>query len=563
MTKPHSNNETSRPINCANAIVRLLENHGITHVFGIPGAKIDSLFVALKHSKITLVLCRHEQNAAFMAAAFGRLTGKVGVCIATSGPGVTNLVTGLATATSEGDPVLAIGGEVPVSERLKKTHQSLDTTTLMRAATKYSAEIVSPLSVDELLGNAIRAAESARPGAAFLSLPKDVGLAPFEGELAADWGRAVPIGPAAEQSLDLAQQILAQAKRPVAILGLQSSSPAYRDALIAFFKTSGIPYVSTFQGAGAWLERSGGSAYGGRVGLFRNQPADQLLAQADAVITVGYDPIEYDATMWNQGMRRPIVNIDVVACDQDHAFLPAAELIGDIGATLQALSTRPLTPVDPDFVLTAQQAFAQVQTTLAEGSVMDTFPVQPLRLVQALQQQVTPKTHVALDVGSHYIWMNRYCASDHARQVLVSNGQQTLGVSIPWAIALGLLYPEDRILSVSGDGGFLFTATELETAVRMGVKFVHVIWNSQSYDMVAFQEDAHYGETAGIALGDYDVVKFAQAFGCIGYHIKAVDELPSVLEEAFTAEVPVLINVPVDYRHNRRLMEDVLQTYLN
>jgi len=159
--------------------------------------------------------------------------------------------------------------------------------------------------------------------------------------------------------------------------------------------------------------------------------------------------------------------------------------------------------------------------------------------------------------------MNRYCASDHARQVLVSNGQQTLGVSIPWAIALSLLNPGERILSSSGDGGFLFTATELETAVRVGAKFVHVIWNSQSYDMVAFQEDAHYGETAGVQLGDYDVVKFAEAFGCIGYDVKSAEDLPRMLESAFKADVPVLINVPVDYSKNHRLMQDVIQTYLN
>lgn len=183
MTQPNN------PNNCSNAIVKMLENHGVTHVFGIPGAKIDSLFVALKHSKIELVLCRHEQNAAFMAAAFGRATGKVGVCIATSGPGVTNFVTALATATSEGDPVLAIGGEVPVDERLKKTHQSLDATTLMKSVTKYSAEVVSADQVGEILGNAIRTAESGRPGAVFISLPKDVGLADYTGNTNIDWGK--------------------------------------------------------------------------------------------------------------------------------------------------------------------------------------------------------------------------------------------------------------------------------------------------------------------------------------------------------------------------------------
>ncbi len=548
--------------NCSNAIVTMLENHGVTHVFGIPGAKIDSLFVALKHSKIELVLCRHEQNAAFMAAAFGRATGKVGVCIATSGPGVTNLTTGLATATSEGDPVLAIGGEVPVDERLKKTHQSLDATSLMRAATKFSAEIVTPDEVGEVVGNAIRAAESGRPGAVFVSLPKDVGLADFPGDANAAWGKKVPSGAGAESAIAAAAKILNASKKPIAILGMQSSVNESAAALVNFFKKSGIPYVSTFQGAGAWIAREAGSVYAGRIGLFRNQPADKLLDQADVVLTVGYDPIEYDPSIWNTGNQRPIICIDAIPADQDNAFLPAAELVGDIGASLQALADKTTIQLDAAYVAAAKTAIQSVQATVAEGQKMDGFPVQPLRLVHELQQQMTPETHVALDVGSNYIWTNRYCAADYARQVFVSNGQQTLGVSIPWAIALSLLYPNQRVLSVSGDGGFLFTATELETAVRVGAKFVHVIWDSHSYDMVDFQEVAHYGENAGVKLGSYDVVKFAESFGCQGYNVKSVDELPGIFEAAFKADVPVLIHVPVDYSLNQRLMEDVIQSYL-
>lgn len=557
MTEPNNTK------NCSNAIVKILENHGVTHAFGVPGAKIDSLFVALKHSKIKLVLCRHEQNAAFMAAAFGRLTGKVGVCIATSGPGVTNLTTGLITATSEGDPVLAIGGEVPLDERLKKTHQSLDSTSLMKAATKFSAEVVSAGSLAEVVGNAIRTAESGRPGAAFISLPKDIGLADYAGDVDANWGQSWPQGPAAKACTDQAVALLNASKKPVAILGMQSSSAANRDALIEFFKKSGIPYVSTFQGAGAWLATHSGATYAGRIGLFRNQPADKLLDQADCVLTIGYDPIEYDPSIWNTGNKRPIVAVDAIPSDQDNAFLPSVELVGDIAASLENMASTVNPSISAQYLAVASTARAQVLDTLAEGDKMDKFPVQPIRLVREIQKQITPDTHVALDVGSNYIWTNRYCASDDARQLLVSNGQQTLGVSVPWAMALSLLYPNQRILSVSGDGGFLFTATELETAVREGLKFVHVIWNSHSYDMVAFQEQAHYGETAGVNLGNYDVVKFAEAFGCKGYEITSADQLAGVFEEAFKSDVPVLINVPVDYSLNQRLMQDVVQSYLN
>lgn len=555
--------QPNNPKNCSNAIVKMLENHGVTHVFGIPGAKIDSFFVALKHSKIKLVLCRHEQNAAFMAAAFGRLTGKVGVCVATSGPGVTNLTTGLATATSEGDAVLAIGGEVPVDERLKKTHQSLDATSLMKAATKYSAEVVTADQVGEVFGNAIRIAESGRPGAVFVSLPKDVGLADFPGDANASWGKSLPKGAGAESAINEAAKVLNSCKRPIAILGMQSSAEESADALVSFFKKSGIPYISTFQGAGAWVERDGGSIYAGRIGLFRNQPADKLLDQADAVLTIGYDAIEYDPSIWNAGNKRPVVCVDSIPADQDNAFLPTAELIGDIGASLNALAEKVNVQIDATYLAAAKSAVTEVQATIAEGAKMDAFPVQPLRLIHELQKQMTPDTHVALDVGSNYIWTNRYCAADHARQVMVSNGQQTLGVALPWAIALSLLYPNQRVLSSSGDGGFLFTATELETAVRIGAKFVHVVWDSHSYDMVDFQEVAHYGENAGVKLGNYDVVKFAESFGCKGYSIKSPDELSQVFDEAFRSDVPVVIHVPVDYSLNERLMQDVVQKFLN
>jgi len=297
--------------------------------------------------------------------------------------------------------------------------------------------------------------------------------------------------------------------------------------------------------------------------LFRNQPADRLLDQADAILTIGYDPIEYDPSIWNTDLKRPVICLDSIPAYQDNAFLPRTELIGDIGESLNALAAGVTTQIDPAFIQNAKAAVKEIHDTLAEGKSMNKFPVEPLRLVHELQKQMTPDTHVALDVGSNYIWTNRYCAADHARQVLVSNGQQTLGVSIPWAIAMSLLYPGERILSTSGDGGFLFTATELATAVRIGAKFVHVIWDSGSFDMVAFQEQAHYGETAGVQLGSYDPVKFAESFGCKGYSVKSADELLGIFDQAFKSDVPVLIHVPVDYSLNERLMQNVIQSFIN
>lgn len=550
--------------NCSQAIVKILENLGVTHVFGVPGAKIDSLFIALKHSKIKLVLVRHEQNAAFMAAAFGRLTGKVGVCIATSGPGITNLVTGLATATSEGDPVLAIGGEVSVNERLKKTHQSLDAVGLMKPVTKYSAEVVTADQLGEIMGNAIRAAESGRPGAAFISLPKDIGLAQFPGNPDAGWGQPVIQGAGAISTIDTAARLINASRKPMILFGMEASKASYAPAIQNLLAQTKIPYTATFQGAGKWAQPKDQEIFVGRVGLFQNQPADHLLEEADCIITIGYDPIEYDPKFWNHNCQRKLIAIDVISPDQDNDFLPNAEIIGNIAETLDLLVTRLTPQFDAGFIQSVATALNQNKATVAEGIKFNGRPVHPLRIIHELQKIITPDTHVTLDVGSHYIWMNRYYGAEYARQVLVSNGQQTLGVALPWAIAACLLDPGKQVISVSGDGGFLFSSMELETAKRLGVKFIHLIWDSASYDMVSFQEAAHYeGDTAGVELGHYDVEAYAASFGCKGYNLKTAEELAPTLAEAVKSDVPVLINIPVDYSHNTRLMQDVIQSFVN
>ena len=311
---PRVQGSHTRVMNGAQALVKLLEQHGVTHVFGIPGAKVDSVFEALLDSPIELVLCRHEQNAAFMAQAVGRMSGKVGVCLVTSGPGVTNLVTGLATATSEGDPVLAIGGEVPLDDRSKHTHQALDGVDVMRPVTKYAQSALTVHSLPEAFGNAVRAAESGRPGAVFLGLPKDVGLAECPVDLSRGWARPVQLGAAAGPELRRAAELINASRKPLLLLGLQASQTSLAQSLQAFVNRSGLPYCATFQGPGAWVAPE---QFAGRVGLFRNQPGDQLLDAADCVITVGFDAIEFDPSLWNTGSNRPLVAIDVLPPDQD------------------------------------------------------------------------------------------------------------------------------------------------------------------------------------------------------------------------------------------------------
>lgn len=549
---------------CAQALVQMLENFGVTHVFGIPGAKIDSVFEAVTASeKIQLVLCRHEQNAAFMAAAMGRMTGRAGVVLATSGPGVANLATGLATATAEGDPVLAIGGEVPLEERVKSTHQSLDAVSLLRPVTKYTSEITTPAQLGELLGEALRAAESGRPGAAFLSLPRDVGFADFEGDPDRPFGRFITAGPGAGSEIRLAAQILNASRKPALLLGMQASDPRIAKSVMEFVAASGIPFVSTFQGPGAWVGEKCESLFAGRIGLFKNQPGDALLASSDCVVAIGYEHLEYDPGLWNAGSDRKILAIDTVPARQDRDFLPSAELVGDIGESLDLLRAQLKPSIDPAHLALAGKARAEIDATVAGGAAHGGCPVHPLRIIHELTKVVTPETTVALDVGSNYIWMNRYFPAAVPRQVLVSNGQQTLGVALPWAIAANLARPGRPVISISGDGGFMFSSTELETAVRLGARFVHIVWDSGSYDMVAFQEQARYGKTAGVTLGHVDIAKFAEAFGARGVNITDPSQIAGALSEGLASPVPFFISIPVDYSKNIHLMEQVHGSALN
>jgi acetolactate synthase-1/2/3 large subunit len=540
----------------ADVVVETLEAHGVTHVFGVPGAKIDKVFDRLRDSSIKTVVCRHEQNAAFIAGGIGRMTGKAGVAIVTSGPGVSNLVTGLATANSEGDPMVALGGAVAVADRLKSLHQTMDSVGVCRPVTKYAAEIDSPTATAEVMSAAFRAAEADRSGSAFVSLPKDI----MTGEAECRPIRLsafVEQGPAPRKSLSEAARLINSAKYPVILLGLMASKPKFAAAIRHLLRTSTLPVVGTFQAAGA-VSRPEFPYFGGRVGQIASQPADALLDSGDVVITIGYDAVEYWPSQWNEGKDRPIIHIDVTPASIENDYSPAIELIGNIEETLTVLLPllhRPHLAVESAERL---QMIAQDRTRLmAEAAAKSGVPIHPLRLISELQKILTPDVTVGSDMGSFSMYLCRYLLSFRARQLLITNGQQTLGVALPWAIAATIVRPQEKVLSISGDGGFLFSANELETAVRLNSHLVHMIWIDGHCDMVGTQERIKYGRTSGVDFGAVHHVKYAEAFGATGLRIPHPDEIASTLRKAFDTPGPVLIEVHVDYRDNAKLFEDV------
>jgi acetolactate synthase I/II/III large subunit len=548
-------NTAKSPETGAALLVKSLEAQGVEYVFGIPGAKIDKVFDTLLDSKIKTVVCRHEQNAAFIAAGIGRLTSKAGVVLVTSGPGCSNLVTGLATATSEGDPVVAIGGTVPSSMRLKQLHQSMDTVNLFRPITKFSAEIDAPGSIPEVVANAFRTAESGRPGAAFISAPADMMTAETEEEILTPVSPE-SIGPADPAAIAAAAALINAASRPVLLLGLLASESHAAQAVRALLAKAQLPVVCTYQGAGV-VSREFFHCFGGRVGLVHNQLADDLLDEADVVITIGYYPVEYEPALWNRGRERSIIHLDCSPVEIDRDYRPQVILRGDIPVTLLYLTAQ----LQPRNISTDSARLKEIarerETFAAAAAAANGTPVHPIRLVYELQKVLSDDMTVCVDMGSFHIWLARLLYSFRPRQLLFTNGQQTLGVALPWAIAASLVRPGEKVISISGDGGFLFSATELETAVRLKCNLVHLVWIDGAYDMVRFQQVAKYGRAAGVEFGPVDIVRFAEAFGAQGLMIGSPDEIAPTFARALEMQGPVLIGVPVDYRDNSKLMDMV------
>lgn len=551
----------------ADLIVDSLNNHGVDLIFGIPGAKIDRLFERLEHPEAgavspELVVVRHEQNAAFMAQGFARITRKPGAMIATSGPGVGNLVTGLMTATAEGDPVLAIGGQVPRKDLYRLTHQSTDSVSIFKPVTNYSVEVQDPENISEILSNAFVAATGPKPGAAFVSIPQDVDDAVIT-------AKPLPVATApkmgAAHTTDitwLVEQVKA-AKLPVILVGQRGSDDDTVESLQALLEQTKLPVVETFQGAGVISRELEPSTFYGRIGLFHNQPGDQLLAESDLVITVGYDAIEYEPRNWNANKDLNIVTIDTAFAQIDNHYVPERQLIGTIADTLDALKDGINGYVLNDDALAT---LAKTKERMAELDNQSYTPAEahlnhPLSVVKALQARVTDDMTVASDIGSHYIWMARHFKSFVPRHFLISNGMQTLGVGLPWAMVAAMVRPNAKAISVSGDGGFFFSGQELATAVEMKLNTVSLVWNdNHRYDMVKFQEEKKYdGKSAGIQLAPIDIVKFAESMGAKGLRVESPDQLDAVLDEAFATEGPVVIDIPVDYSHNHELAQLVAQ----
>jgi acetolactate synthase-1/2/3 large subunit len=432
----------------------------------------------------------------------------------------------------------------------------MDAVSICKPVTKFSATVAASDTVGEVMANAFRAAESGRPGAAYVNLPKDVMTTPCSHDVL-PMPAYSGLGPADSAAITEVARLINSAENPVVLLGLLASKPANAIALRDFIGRHHLPVVGTFQAAGAVAAHLFEN-FGGRVGQLANQPGDRLLDSADVVITIGYDPVEFPPGDWNRNTARKLIHIDVLPADLDNSYRPYVELTGDIASTLDLLTPQLRRTRQSDLAATILKAIAAERDELSrESAIRSGTPIHPLRLIAELQPFLSSDVTLCLDMGSFHLWLARHLYSFKARQILISNGQQTLGVALPWAIAASIVRPSEKVIAISGDGGFLFSAMELETAVRLKANIVQLVWIDGTYDMVAVQEVLKYGRKSAIDLGPVDLVKYAEAFGAAGRTIRTPDEIAPVLREALNHTGPIIVGVHVDYSDNKKLFETV------
>jgi acetolactate synthase I/II/III large subunit len=526
----------------AQLLIRCLEREGVQYVFGVPGEETLDLNDALLDSSIRFIAVRHEQAAAFMADVWGRLTGRAGVCLATLGPGATNLATGLADADLDRAPVVAITGQLSRDLLHKESHQYVDIVEAFRPLTKWNTRIEMGVVIPEVVRKAFKLAQEEKPGTCHLELPEDVAQEPAEGEpLRVDRPRR----PSPDRpSLARAADVINRAERPLILAGNGVIRGRASKELRLLAERAGIPVVTTFMAKGAIPADHPLAVM--TVGLASGDYERAGFAKADVVIAAGYDPVEYGPSRWNRGGHAQIVHVDFTAAEVDAFYQPAVEVIADVREALELLA--PLVAVRNDRQPPPRPGPDPRATA-------DRCPLAPQRILADLQAALAPEDLVISDVGAHKLWVAKCYGARVPNTVIISNGFAAMGIGLPGAIAARLALPDRRVVTVTGDAGLLMNIQELETARRLGLAFVVLIFRDDGYGVIRWKQERRFHRTAGVEFGNPDFVALAEAFGCRGLRVESASALRPALDAALRAPVPVLIDCAVDYSENDRLVE--------
>lgn len=542
----------SPTMTAAELLVRCLENEGVKYIFGIPGEENLDVMQALRNSSIQFITTRHEQGAAFMADVYGRLTGKAGVCLSTLGPGATNLVTGVADANSDGAPLVAITGQVDTNRMHITSHQFLDLVQMFTPITKRSKQIVRPDSINEIVRIAFKYAESEKPGAAHIDLPNDIAKLPVPED-----PNVMPMRhTAVHQELtgvadvEKAASLIFQAEHPVILAGHSAVRAHAAEALTKFAEQLKIPVINTMMAKGIIPMDNRYSM--GTMGIPQRDFQNVMLDNSDLVIAVGYDIVEFSPSKWNRTQNHKIIHLDVRPAHIHSLYQPQVQVVGDISDSLEKIAVRCHRENEPELFFRLKELMLE-DYSAAESD--DGFPIKPQRVLHDIRQVLGQEDILISDVGAHKMWIGRQYNCYHPNTCIISNGFASMGISVPGAIAAKLIYPEKKVLAVSGDGGFMMNCQEMETALRIGVPIVVMIFNDSGYGLIRWKQEDHFGSSCFTDFTNPDFVKFAESMGAKGYRIQSAEEIIPVMEDAFSQNVPCIIDCPIDYSENTRLSE--------
>ena len=533
-------------------LVAALENDGVECIFALPGEENLDVIESLRHSKIKLVLTRHEQAAGFMAATYGRLTGRAGVCLTTLGPGALNLTTSAAYAHLGAMPMVMITGQKAIRSSRQARFQIVDIVATMRPLTKMATQIGSAQSIPTHVRDAFRIAQQERPGPVHLELPEDVAADSAEATLVPPHAVDLPVAP--PSAIDRAAELIARAQRPLVMLGAAASRPRLAEPLSTFVRRMGIPFFNTQMGKGA--VNGGSNLYMGTAALSERDWVHEAIDRADLIISIGHDTVEKPPfLMGTQGPQ--VIHIGATPATVEQVYFPQAEIIGEVGVGTALLADR-LEGRLPNAaaLLGLREA---ILARLADRAEEDRFPLTPQRVVHDVRSVMPYDGIVTLDNGMYKIWFARNYRTRVANTLLLDNALATMGAGLPSAIAASLLNPKRRVLAVCGDGGFMMNSQELETAVRLGLNLVVLLLEDNAYGMIRWKQEVDGFADFGLRFGNPDFVAYAKAYGAKGSRVSSASGLAAGLEGAFGGGGVHLVVVPVDYSENIRVLVDELR----
>ena len=531
--------------------IKCLENEGVEYIFGIPGEENLDVMDALLDSKIKFITTRHEQGGAFMADVYGRLTGKAGVCLATLGPGATNLVTGFADADMDRAPIVAIAGQGATTRMHKESHQVLDLVNLFEPISKYSVQIRAAQIIPEIVRKAFKDAQMEKPGGSFIDFPENIAGSqmPVEKQPLKVQAPNPPVPPM--EKIQQAADVIGNAKYPIVMAGNGVIRNNASDHLIAFAEKLNIPVATTFMAKGAMPFSHELSL--GTVGLQAKDYVACGFEKSDVIICVGFDMVEFHPHTWHKYKDKKIIHIDMSPAEVDEHYILEAGVIGDIKSGLDEIAkiTRPHVG---EFTKELRET---IVSELNEHADDKDFPMKPQKIICDLRKVLNPEDVVISDVGAHKMWMARMYQAERPNTCIISNGFASMGIGVPGAIAAKLVNPKATALTVTGDAGFMMNSQEIETALRIGVAMVILIWTDSEYGLIKWHQLRKLGRPSHIDFTNPDFVKYAESFGAKGYKVESADQLVPTLQQAIKDDTVVVIDCPVDYSENMKLTEEL------